>query len=66
MLDSALEILNGDFVVPDLREGEYSIYSVYVEVYKKLIKKQTGKKYVTNKDVDELYPIKKDLDFRLD
>ena len=66
MLDEAIQILNGDFVVPDLREGEYSIYSVYVEVYKKLIKKQTGKKDVTAKDVEELYPIKKDLDFRLD
>ena len=40
MLDNAIKILNGDFVVPDLREGEYSIYSVYVEVYKKIIKKQ--------------------------
>ena len=66
MLDSALEILNGDFLVPDIREGEYSIYSVYVDIYKKVIEKQTGKTNLTNKDVDELYPIKKDLDFRLD
>ena len=28
--------------------------------------KKTGKTNLTNKDVDELYPIKKDLDFRLD
>ena len=65
MIDSALEILNGDFEVPDIREGEYSIYSVYVDIYKKVIKKQTGKD-ATQTDVDNLYPIPKHLDFRLD
>ena len=33
----------GDFEVSDIREWEYSIYSVYVDVYKKVIEKQTGK-----------------------
>ena len=65
MIDSALEIINGDFVVPDIREGEYSIYSVYVDVYKKVIEKQTGKP-ATQDDVDKFYPIKKALDYRLD
>ncbi len=65
MIDNALEIINGDFLVPDIREGEYSIYSVYVDIYKKVIKKQTGKD-ATQEDVDALYPIPKALDFRLD
>ena len=37
MLDDALAIINGDLVIPDMREGEYSIYAVYLEVYKKVI-----------------------------
>lgn len=66
MLKEAEEIVKGELVIPDMREGEYSLYSVYLELYKKIIAKEKGVVNVEKEEVDRLYPIKKELDFRLD
>ena len=66
-LDEAKAILSKDFVVCDVKEGEYSLSAIWQELYAKVIAKQEGinEKDVTEKMVFEKYPLFEELDFRM-
>lgn len=69
-LDEAAEILNEDFVMPDVKEGELSVSYYWFELYRRIYARETGKKYdpcdkELIKAADEKYPLPKALDFRM-
>ena len=66
-LEKAQKILTKDFVVCDIKEGEYSLSAIWQELYAKVIAKQEGisEKEVSEKTVFEKYPLYEELDFRM-
>lgn len=66
-LDKAKAILTKDFVVCDIKEGEYSLSAIWQELYAKIIAKQEGisVEEVSEKTVFEKYPLYEELDFRM-
>jgi len=66
-LDEAAKIIDKDFVLPDIEEGELSVSYVWEDLYRKIVSKKTG---IT--DIEELkklqnaeYPLPDYLDFRM-
>ena len=64
---AAAEIINPDFELCDIKEGELSISYIWGELYSKIIGEETG---ITDKDTlyalqEERYPLPKHLDFRM-
>ena len=60
----ALDILNNKFVLPDIKEGEFSISHIWLEAHKKILAEQ-GITDITDKDVYAKYPLPYELDFRM-
>lgn len=60
----ALTILNDDFVMPDIREGEFSISHIWLEIHKAVMK-ENGILEVSDAEVYEKYPLPEELDFRM-
>lgn len=70
MLDKAREIINKDFVMSDIKEGELSVSHYWFELYRRIYATETGREYnPDDKDLirqaDEKYPLPKALDFRM-
>ena len=70
MLDEAKEIVNEDFVMSDIKEGELSISHLWFQIYRRIYAKETGNEYNPAdeeliKRADEKYPLPKSLDFRM-
>lgn len=70
MLKESSEIINENFVMSDIREGELSVSHYWFELYRKIYAKETGTVYdPTDKEfckkADEKYPLPKSLDFRM-
>lgn len=69
-LEEATKILNSDFVLDDIKEGELSVSHYWFELYRRLYAKETGTVY-DEKDTafiaaaDTKYPLPKKLDFRM-
>lgn len=68
--DEAKSIINKDFVMSDIKEGELSVSYYWFELYRRIYAKEIGVEY--NKDNKELidaadkkYPLPKELDFRM-
>lgn len=66
----ATEIVNKDFVMSDIKEGELSISALWFELYRRIYAKEIGVEYdETNMefiaDADGKYPLPKSLDFRM-
>ena len=61
------DMLGVDLVIPDIREGEYSISAIWSELYRRIIASDEGREYekITEKEVLEKYPITYKLDFRM-
>ncbi len=65
-LEKAREILVPGLVVPDIREGEYSLGDTYIELYRQIIKRDENRTdEITNEEVLEKYPLAYELDFRM-
>lgn len=66
-LEKAKAILSSNLVIPDIREGEYSISAIWLELYRRIIAKDEGREYeeITEKEVLEKHPIPYKLDFRM-
>lgn len=69
-LDEAAEILNADFEMPDVKEGELSVSHYWFELYRRIYARDLGKKYDPSnleliRSADEKYPLPKSLDFRM-
>ncbi len=70
MLEKSSAIINENFVMSDIREGELSVSHYWFELYRKIYAKEMGKKYDPAdkefcKKADEKYPLPKSLDFRM-
>ena len=66
-LDEARESLSGNFVMPDIKEGEISISDIWFKLYTLVLKKE----YPAASDdelktlLNEKYPLPYELDFRM-
>lgn len=69
-LKEASEIINPDFVMSDIKEGELSVSYLWFELYRRLYAEENGMEYCSDnvqliKEADEKYPLPKKLDFRM-
>lgn len=60
----ALEIIKDNFEMPDIREGEFSISHIWLEIHKAIMRKD-GILAASDKEVYEKYPLPANLDFRM-
>ena len=67
MLAEAEALLTPDLVVPDMREGEYALAKIWLEVYKRRIAADEQRKLeeIADEEVLDRYPIPYELDFRM-
>ena len=65
--EEAETIVNKDFVMYDIQEGEVSISHIWKRLYKEKVRKETGINDETELDriTDEKYPLPRSLDFRM-
>lgn len=60
----ALSIITSDkFILPDIKEGEFSISHMWLEIHRNLMGKDVDE--ITDKEVYEMYPLPLELDFRM-
>ena len=69
-LEEATEIINENFVVPDIKDGELSVSHYWFELYRRLYAKEIGIPYDEGDAnliavADKKYPLPKALDFRM-
>lgn len=66
-LDAAAALLTKDLVVDDLKEGEYSVSQLWIELYGKIMARDTGRcpEDITDGEVLVQYPLPYALDFRM-
>ena len=69
-LEKAREIINENFVMCDIKEGELSVSHYWFELYRRIYAKEIGREYDENdkqliEDADNKYPLPKELDFRM-
>ena len=66
-LDEARELLTEDLVVDDLKEGEYSISQLWIELYRQILGRDRGvdSANIADSDVLQEYPLPYKLDFRM-
>ncbi len=64
--EKAAEILNKDFVMPDIKEGDTAITDVWQELYRNIIRIKTGETNIEKLEllVNEQYPLG-NLDFKI-
>ena len=66
-LDKAAAMLTPDFKMADIKEGELSVSQIWFDLYKLIIKRDTGitDEEEVQKILLEKYPLPKTLDFRM-
>ena len=69
-LKEAAEIINSDFVMSDIKEGELSVSYLWFELYRRIYAQENGIEYKAEdikiqKEADAKYPLPKKLDFRM-
>lgn len=62
----ATEIINPDFTMSDIKEGELSVSQLWFELYRRLYAKEKGVEYNPDntlliKEADEKYPLPKKI-----
>lgn len=62
--EEARKIITPDFVVADIKEGEFSLSRLWVDIYREWMRKE-GIKETTDEAVLEKYPLPQSLDFRM-
>lgn len=60
----AARIITKDFVMYDIREGEFSLSHLWLDIYRNIML-EDGKANPTEKEVFAKYPLPKELDFRM-
>ncbi|MBP3369366.1 MAG: hypothetical protein J6L85_01325, partial [Clostridia bacterium] len=65
--DNALKHINRDLVVDDIKEGEYALSSIWLEIYRSVIAKERGVEpsSLSDDEVFGKYPLPRELDFRM-
>ncbi len=61
--DEAIGIINPDFMMSDIKEGELSVSEVWARLYGRIVEKRFGKR--DDELRRKLYPLPKKLDFRM-
>ena len=66
-MPAAAALLTKDLVVDDLKEGEYSVSQLWIELYGKIMARDTGRcpEDITDGEVLVQYPLPYALDFRM-
>lgn len=69
-LKEATKIINNDFVLPDIKEGELSVSAIWFDLYRRLYAEECGIPYDTQNAelitaADRKYPLPRSLDFRM-
>ena len=69
-LEEAAKILNSDFVLSDIKEGELSVSQCWFQLYRRIYAKENGIPYdekaaALAAAADAKYPLPKKLDFRM-
>lgn len=69
-LEEAKEVINKDFVMSDIKEGELSVSHYWFELYRRVYAKEQGMVYDPNdkemaKAADAKYPLPREIDFRM-
>ena len=59
----ATEIINEDFVMSDIKEGEISVSHIWFDLYRHVYAEKFGKE--DNAAADKMYPLPKKVDFRM-
>lgn len=67
---AAAQIINKDFEMPDIKEGELSVSYLWFKLYRNIYAQETDRTYDENdkefcKEANEKYPLPKRLDFRM-
>lgn len=63
----AEKYINKDLSLPDIREGEYSMTNIWIEMYRKKLALDLGvdADCISDEEVNEKYPIPYEIDFRM-
>ena len=66
-ISSARAMITPDLVVDDIKEGEYALSSIWVEIYTEVLAKERGvdASSLNAADVLSIYPLPESLDFRM-
>ena len=66
-IENALNYINKDLVIADMKEGEYSISNIWVELYRKILSNElnVSPEKISDKEVLYKYPIPYSIDFRM-
>ena len=64
-LEEAAELINTDYVLPDVQEGEISVSAAWIALHEKLLLREGLSKEEAKEQVLERYPIPYVLDFRM-
>lgn len=60
----ALEVLTDNFVMPDIKEGEFSISHIWLEIHRKMLSEK-GINGLNDSEIYEKYPLPYELDYRM-
>ena len=64
-LEEASEIINTNFVLPDVQEGECSVSSAWLSLHERLLMREGLSETKAKEQVENRYPIPYELDFRM-
>lgn len=62
--EKSLAILKDNFVMPDIKEGEFSISHIWLEIHRKKLTAE-GVTGLSDAEIYEKYPLPYELDFRM-
>ena len=60
----ALKILTDNFIMPDIKEGEFSISRIWLQIHRKILE-ENGITNVSDQEIYSKYPLPYELDFRM-
>jgi len=64
-LEEASEIINTNFVLPDVQEGECSVSSAWLSLHERLLMREGLSETKAKEQVENRYPVPYELDFRM-
>ena len=62
--EEAIKYLTEDFIMPDLKEGEFSVFAIWLRAYGDIMRRN-GRKNFTESDILKEHPLPYELDFRM-
>lgn len=60
----ALAVINNNFIMPDIKEGEFSVSHIWLEIHRAFMKEE-GFKNPSDEEVYKKYPLPYELDYRM-